>query len=118
MHAPLVLLADAISRTCVEEDFSIFHSQSVGRSVLLIRRFSGLLVLKQLENLSDENIVLHWKISPYHQYFCGAKYFEEETPCHPTELVLFRQRIGKEGVEAIFICRWYCMVKPSRRILF
>ena len=23
-------------------------------------------------------------------------------PCHPTELVKFRQRIGKEGVEAIF----------------
>jgi hypothetical protein len=31
----------------------------------------GLLILKQLENLSDERIVLQFKRNPYYQYFCG-----------------------------------------------
>ncbi len=99
---PLVLLANAIPWTEIEEKLSVFYSSHTGRPALPIRRLAGLLILKQLENLSDENIVLQWKRSPYHQYFCDAKYFEKETPCHPTELVHFRQRIGKEGVEAIF----------------
>jgi transposase, IS5 family len=28
--------------------------------------------------------------------------FQRELPCHSTELVYFRKRIGKEGVEKIF----------------
>ena len=102
MSDPLVLLADAIPWSNIEEKLSLFYSSTVGRPALPIRRLAGLLILKQLENLSDENVVLQWKRSPYHQYFCGAKYFEKEAPCHPTELVRFRQRIGKEGVEVIF----------------
>ncbi len=102
LNDPLVLLANVIPWTEIEEKLSVFYSSHTGRPALPIRRLAGLLILKQLENLSDENIVLQWKRSPYHQYFCGAKYFEKETPCHPTELVHFRQRIGKEGVEAIF----------------
>jgi IS5 family transposase len=31
----------------------------------------GLLLLKQLENLSDERVVLQFKRNPYYQYFCG-----------------------------------------------
>jgi IS5 family transposase len=31
----------------------------------------GLLLLKQLENLSDERVVLQFKRNPYCQYFCG-----------------------------------------------
>ena len=37
----------------------------------------GLLLLKQLRNLSDENVVENWKQNPYFQYFCG---FKEYTP--------------------------------------
>jgi IS5 family transposase len=28
-------------------------------------------LLKQLENLSDERVVLQFKRNPYYQYFCG-----------------------------------------------
>jgi len=62
----------------------------------------GLLLLKQIENLSDENVVLQWKRNPYYQYFCGMGEYQAAFPCDSTELVKFRQRIGKEGVEKIF----------------
>lgn len=59
----------------------------------------GLLILKQLENLSDEAVVLQWKRNPYYQAFCGMQEFQRRLPCHSTELVHFRKRIGPEGVE-------------------
>ncbi len=62
----------------------------------------GLLILKQLENLSDENAVLQWKRNPYYQYFCGMTEYQPALPCDPTDLVYFRKRIGTEGVEKIF----------------
>ncbi len=62
----------------------------------------GLLLLKQLENISDENIVLQFKRNPYYQYFCGFTDYTPSLPCHLTELVKFRNRIGKDGFEFIF----------------
>lgn len=62
----------------------------------------GLLILKQLENLSDESVVLQWKRNPYYQAFCGMKEFQQKLPCHSTELVYFRKRIGAGGVDRIF----------------
>jgi len=58
--------------------------------------------LKQLENLSDEAVVLQWKRNPYYQYFCGEKEFQQSLPCYSTELVHFRKRIGQEGFEKLF----------------
>ena len=98
---PLVLLAHAISWDQLETSFARFYSK-VGRPSYPIRRMAGLLMLKFLENLSDELIVLQWKRNPYYQYFCGEKTFQNSVPCHATELVKFRHRIGKEGVEEIF----------------
>ena len=62
----------------------------------------GLLILKQLENLSDEAIVLQWKRNPYYQAFCGIREFQCKPPCHSTELVHFRKRIGQAGIDQIF----------------
>ena len=62
----------------------------------------GLLILKQLEDLSDEAVVLQWKRNPYYQAFCGMKEFQRKLPCHSTKLVHSRRRIGAEGVERIF----------------
>jgi len=62
----------------------------------------GLLILKSLESLSDEVVVLAYKRNPYYQVFCGAREFERKPPCSSTELVHFRQRIGEAGVQKIF----------------
>jgi hypothetical protein len=42
-----------------------------GRPALPIRRMVGLLILKQLLNLSDERVVEFWTLSGYAQWFCG-----------------------------------------------
>jgi IS5 family transposase len=62
----------------------------------------GLLLLKQLENLSDERVVLQFKRNPYYQYFCGYSNYMPGMPCNATELVHFRKRIGIKGFNLIF----------------
>lgn len=99
---PLILLANAIPWSDLEASLGVGYAIKQGRPSLPIRRLAGLLILKQLENLSDERVVLQWKQNPYYQYFCGEKNFQTQTPCHATELVHFRKRIGAEGVEEIF----------------
>jgi len=98
---PLIALADTIHWDAFEESFAKYYSDE-GRPAKPIRLMVGLLILKQLENLSDESIVLQWKRNPYYQYFCGMQEYVPALPCDATELVKFRKRIGKEGVERIF----------------
>lgn len=99
---PLLKLASAIPWEVSEELFSTHYTASTGGPSKPIRLMVGLLILKQLENLSDESVVLQWKRNPYYQAFCGLKEFQQKLPCHSTELVHFRKRIGAEGVERIF----------------
>ena len=60
-----------------------------------------MLILKQLRNLSDEAVVERWVENGYYQYFCGEAFFQWELPCHPTDFVYFRRRIGEKGIERI-----------------
>ena len=101
MNDPLIALADAIDWNIFEEGFKKYYADD-GRAAKPIRLMVGLLLLKQIENLSDDNIVLNWKRNPYYQYFCGYNDYQPIVPCHSTDLVYFRKRIGKEGVELIF----------------
>lgn len=98
---PLIQLADTIPWLKFEEEFKKYYTGE-GRPPKPIRLMVGILLLKQLKNLSDESIVEHWKQNPYFQYFCGFDDYQAAVPCHPTELVKFRNRIGKEGIEFIF----------------
>lgn len=59
-------------------------------------------ILKQLENLPDESVVLQFKRNPYYQYFCGHSTCTPSALCHAIELVHFRKRIGVEGIKLIF----------------
>ena len=38
---------------------------------------------------------------PYFKYFCGEAELQWRFPCDPCDLVHFRKRIGKEGVEKL-----------------
>jgi IS5 family transposase len=98
---PLIALADTIEWRIFEDSFASLYSKD-GRPAKPIRLMVGLLILKQLKNLSDEEITIQCKQNPYFQYFCGFNEFQIGEPCHPTDLVYFRKRIGKEGVEKIF----------------
>ena len=99
---PLLLLSNVIPWQEFDRAFAGYYADNIGRPSIPIRVLVGLLILKQLENLSDENIVLQWKRNPYYQVFCGLKTYQNAVPCHATELVHFRKRIGQSGIEKIF----------------
>lgn len=52
-------------------------------------------------DLSDETMVERWVENHYFQFFSGESVSQWNFPCHPTDLVYFRKRIGEEGVEKI-----------------
>ena len=99
---PLIQLANTINWTVFDDAFEQHYSQNNGRPSKPIRLMVGLLLLKQLENLSDERVVLQFKRNPYYQYFCGYSNYIPGMPCNATELVHFRKRIGVKGFNLIF----------------
>ena len=99
---PLLQLTKVIPWAEFERAFAKHYTHNTGRPAKPIRLMVGLLLLKQLENLSDEKVVLQFKRNPYYQSFCGFTEFSCTAPCDSTELVHFRQRIGTEGFELIF----------------
>ena len=98
---PLYRLSKRIPWDDLEKHFSDLYHHS-GRPAKPVRLMVSLLILKQLYNLSDESIVERWVENPYYQFFSGERMFQWVFPCHPTDLVYFRKRIGEEGVEKIF----------------
>ena len=98
---PLLSLGQAFDWAHLETSFSHLYSNK-GRAAKPIRLMCGLLILKQLYNLSDESVVDQWLMNPYFQVFCGATEFQTSVPCHATELVKFRQRIGADGIKRLF----------------
>ena len=99
--APLLALARKIPWDMFEHEFAGLYAE-VGRPAKPVRLMVGLLLLKQIENLSDERVVEAWVQNPYYQAFCGMEHFQWKFPCDPSELVHFRKRIGEAGVEKIF----------------
>jgi IS5 family transposase len=96
----LYLLAEKIDWSLFESEFAPLYSK-VGQPAKPIRLMVGLLILKQLYDLGDETVMGEWVSNPYFQYFCGEVTFQWQFPCDPSDLVHFRHRIGKEGVEKI-----------------
>jgi len=97
----LYILANTVDWQKFEIAFAKHYSATMGAPAKPIRLMVGLLILKQLRNLSDESVVEQWAENNYYQYFCGEEYFGNQQPCVPTELVEFRKRIGQEGFELI-----------------
>ena len=102
VNDPLLRLASAIPWREFELAFAKHYTQGHGRPAKPIRLMVGLLMLKQLENLSDEAVVLQFKRNPYYQAFCGLMEYSMKPACDSTELVHFRNRIGAEGIDKIF----------------
>jgi len=96
----LCILASEIDWDSVEKDFSVYY-KNFGRPSIPIRKIVGLVLLRQIYNLSDEAIIDRWIENPYWQYFCGEQVFQKQKPMDPTEFVHFRKRIGKDGAEKL-----------------
>ena len=93
---PIRQLAHKIPWQVFEEELSCYYSKE-GRPAKPIRLMVGLLILKQMHNLSDEGICQAWRDNPYFQYFTGEVEFQWELPCEPSDLTHFRNRIGEHG---------------------
>lgn len=98
---PLFILANMIDWASFEKAFSPLFCADNGRPPKPIRLMTGLLVLKHLRNVSDEQVVGQFSENAYYQYFCGMDAFSISAPCASSELVHFRKRIGEKGVELI-----------------
>lgn len=98
---PMYQLTNTIDWQSVEGDFQEYYI-AFGRPAKPVRLMVSLLILKQLYNLSDESVVDRWVENPYFQYFSGETHFQWSMPCDPSDLVHFRHRVGKEGIEKIF----------------
>jgi IS5 family transposase len=98
---PLYQLTGKIDWKSAESDFQDYYID-FGRPAKPVRLMVSLLILKKLHNLSDESVVDRWVENPYFQYFSGETHFQWSMPCDPSDLVHFRHRVGKEGIEKIF----------------
>lgn len=97
----LVLLSHQIDWNTFEDEFRNLYSHT-GQPGIPIRMMVGLLILKRIYNLGDETVMEQWLQNPYFQYFCGESEFQWKYPCDPSDLVHFRKRVGKDGIEKIF----------------
>ena len=98
---PLFKLANMVDWSLFEKSFAPLFCVDNGRPPKLIRLMTGLLMLKHLRNVSDEQVVAQFAENAYYQYFCGLEAFSTSAPCASSELVHFHHRIGEEGVELI-----------------
>ena len=95
---PIYLLNERINWSVIEEDFKKLYSHT-GRPSKPIRLMVSLLFLKQLEDLSDEQVIRHWVDILYWQYLSGETHFQWKPPAASSDLTHFRNRIGKKGAE-------------------
>ena len=97
----LAKLARLVEWDALAHDLSPFYCANNGRPGEPIRLMAGLLLLKDMKGLSDEEVCEVWRENPYFQYFCGEEFFQHRLPVEPPSLSIFRKRIGKEGEERL-----------------
>ena len=93
-------LNERINWSVIEEDFKKLYSLT-GRPAKPVRLMVSLLLLKQLEDLSDEQGIRRWVDIPYWQYLSGEPHFQWKPPAASSDLTHFRKRIGKKGAERL-----------------
>ena len=101
LQHPLVVLAKILPWQEIEKQFASLYAQ-VGNPSHPIRKMTGLLLLQHLYKLSDERVVGEWEQNIYYQFFTGEGALQWNQPCAASDLVHFRKRIGKEGINYLF----------------
>jgi IS5 family transposase len=99
---PLVIAARAINWERLERNFSKFFSEDSGRPSIPLRRMIGLLYLKFIHKMSDDQVLHHWSANIMFQAFTGEDFFKNEYPCDRSTLSYFRRRVGEEGTQMMF----------------
>jgi hypothetical protein len=89
-------LAEALPWEELDAAYGRYFSAGYGRPAKDSRLVCGLLAVKQLKNISDEDAISEFMESPYIQAFCGQEYFTLENVVNPGMLSERRKRLGAE----------------------
>ena len=93
MRHELVRLAGTIDWDWIDGELTGCFSDE-GRPGLSTRFMVGLLLLKHIYGLSDEEVCARWVFDPYFQYFTGEEFFAHAFPHERSGLSHWRKRIG------------------------
>ena len=102
-HHRLVLLADRIDWDRLTGSLLPYYCHT-GRRAKSIRLMVGLLILKHIYNVSDEQVVAQLHENLYWMHFCGLSWSVDDGPPHFVEsssLTKFRRRIGVGGMRQV-----------------
>jgi IS5 family transposase len=75
----LVRLAAEIDWTWIDGEIAPLYSEH-GRPAVPTRFMIGLLLLKHIYALSDEDVCERWVENPYFQFFTGEEFFQHAFP--------------------------------------
>ena len=114
LNHELCILSSEIDWEEIEEEFSVYY-KSIGRPSIPLKKIIGLVLLRQIYNLSDEAIIERWIENPYWQCFCGEHVFQKDNPVDPSVFVHFRKRIGDKGAEKLLKLSIKALWKRSSR---
>jgi IS5 family transposase len=89
----LVRLADKIDWDWIDGEIAPLFSDK-GRPGIETRFAIGLLLLKHIYGLSDEDVCARWVENPYFQHFTGEEFFRHAFPHERSDLSHWRKRIG------------------------
>jgi len=97
----LYKITQAIDWISLSDKLATFYCTNNGRPTKPSRLKVGLLILKHLYKLSDEDAVLALKRNFYAQYLCNVSLEKNQKILNPSSLSKFRKQIGVEGVKVI-----------------
>ena len=80
----------------LDASYGRYFAEGAGRPAKDSRLVCGLLLIKRLKGLSDEDAVAEFMESPYLQAFCGQEYFALDDVINPGILSERRKRLGQE----------------------
>ena len=110
-------LAEVLPWGKLDEAYGRHFSAGYGRPAKDSRLVCGLLAVKQLKNISDDDTVAEFMESPYIQAFCGQEYFALEDVINPGILSERRKRLGPEFL-ALLDAELSAALKADRDLKF
>jgi transposase, IS5 family len=93
MRHELVQLAGRLDWEWLDGEIAPLYSDK-GRPGIETRFVIGLLLLKHIFTLSDEEVCERWVYDPYFQYFTGEEFFQHTFPHERSDLSHWRKRLG------------------------
>jgi IS5 family transposase len=95
MKHELAQLAGKIDWTWIDSQITPLYSAN-GRPAIETRFMIGLLTLKHIFALSDEEVCARWADSPYFQYVTGEEFFQHAFPHERSGVSHWRKRLGNK----------------------